>query len=77
MCNNLTRLELIDAANNSQFYIKQLRGVICALSDNNNQKDNEESWQIAAILTLACLAYKELEPAAQSTINEPGVEHVA
>lgn len=77
MRKNLTRMELIEAATNSQCYIKQLRGLICLLGDKVNHEDNEDAWQIGALLTLAHLASEELETAIWSGAQEPEVNHVA
>ncbi|TBL54239.1 hypothetical protein EYZ00_08580 [Hafnia paralvei] len=70
MRKDMTRLELIDAAFDAQMYIKQLRGVICAISERVGKNDNEKSWEIDALLTLACLAYNQLEPAVHASGKE-------
>lgn len=77
MRKNLTRMELIEAATNSQCYIKQLKGLICLLDDKVSHEDNEDAWQIGALLTLAHLASQELEAAVWAETKEPGVNHVA
>jgi hypothetical protein len=69
MHNNLTRSELIDASFNARNYLHQARGVICVLTDTTG--DNEEGWCIDALLTLVCLACRELDTAADSAIAEP------
>lgn len=77
MRNNLTRMELIDAATNSQAYIKQLRGIISLLDDKYSLNDSEDAWQMGAMLTLAHLACQELEAAVWAESKEPGGKHVA
>lgn len=77
MRKNLTRMELIDAATNSQCYIKQLRGIINLLDDKYSERDSEDAWQMGALLTLAHLASQELETAIWSGAQEPEVKHVA
>lgn len=77
MRKNLTRLELIDAATNSQVYIKQLRGIVSLMDDKYSLNDSEDAWQVGAMLTLAHLASEELETAIWSGAQEPEVKHVA
>ncbi|WP_455811852.1 hypothetical protein [Pseudomonas graminis] len=77
MRKKLTRLELIDAATNSQVYIKQLRGIISLLDDKYSLNDSEDAWQVGAMLTLAHLASEELEAAVWAESKEPEVNHVA
>lgn len=73
----LTRWELINSASNAQDYVKQLRGVLCSIADSMDTKDDEESWQISALITLAHLASEELEPAVNASVKEPEANHAA
>lgn len=77
MRKNLTRMELIEAATNTQCYIKQLRGIISLLDDKYSLDDSEDAWQMGALLTLAHLACEGLETAVWSGAQEPEVNHVA
>lgn len=77
MCNNLTRLDLIEAAFNAKNYLSQVRGVLDSMLDVVQKEDSEENWRYCALLTLVCLACDELNPAVNARVKEPEVHHVA
>lgn len=68
----MTRSDLIDAGTNAICYVKQVKGVLTSLMDiQESRKDDEESWRLDALLTLAHMAQMELEKILHASGREP------
>ncbi|TLU68308.1 hypothetical protein FFB58_10485 [Enterobacter sp. MF024] len=68
----MTRVDLINAGCSAICYVKQVKGVLTSLMDiQEAMKDDEESWRLDALLTLAHMAQMELEKIVNSTGKEP------